>query len=138
MKIIAALMVFLWLETSCQHVTYASGGNNRYPVMHFTDTVHDFGTIREGRKVSWQFHFTNTGKSDLLIVSAASTCGCTVPDFPEKPVAPGESGIIRVVFNSAYKTGLQAKGVYVEANTKPGLNKVSITCDVLPERGTNY
>ena len=34
------------------------------PVMTFDKTVHDFGTINEGDKVTTVFSFTNTGSED--------------------------------------------------------------------------
>ena len=60
------------------------------PVMTFDRTIHDFGTIQEGERVETLFTFTNTGKSDLVIVDARGSCGCTVPEYPKNtPIAPG-------------------------------------------------
>jgi len=131
MKIVEVLLLMAFLSLGCQHVSYTVSGSGRFPVLKFTDSVHDFGTIREGQQVSWLFRFRNTGNSDLLLVSAASTCGCTIPEFPEKPVSPGDTGSIRVVFDSRYKTGRQVKPVYIQGNTRPPLSKVTITCNVL-------
>ena len=46
---------------ACSHLLYQTDG----PAMSFDKTTHDFGTIEEGEKVTTQFSFTNTGKSDL-------------------------------------------------------------------------
>ena len=39
-----------------------------------------------------EFKFTNTGEGPLIISSAQGSCGCTVPEYPNAPVAPGEEG----------------------------------------------
>lgn len=87
------------------------------PVMVFKDTVHDFGNIKQGEVVSYEFSFTNTGKTPLIITNALGSCGCTVPDYPKNAVAPGESSILKVTFSSAGKSGPQLKSVSIRTNT---------------------
>lgn len=81
------------------------------------DSVFNFGTINEGDKVEHSFKFKNIGKKALVIIEASATCGCTIPEKPEKPVMPGETGVIKVVFNSKAKQGHQEKTITVAANT---------------------
>ncbi len=85
----------------------------------FERDLHDFGEIIQGEKVSTEFKFTNTGKNDLIITDAHGSCGCTVPEWPKEPIAPGESGVIKVVFNSANRSSVFNKTVTVTANTIP-------------------
>lgn len=99
--------------------------------MDFTDTFHDFGKMYEGEAASYDFHFTNNGKSPLLISNAAGTCGCTVPEYPHIPVAPGQSSIISVKFNSASKTGLQNKTVNIFTNSNKGTHSLNIKAEVM-------
>ena len=94
--------------------------------MTFTEEVFDYGTIKEGEAVEHTFKFTNTGVAPLIIEGAKSTCGCTVPQFPKEPIAPGESGEIAVKFNSKNKSGRQRKPVNITANTYPKLTTVYI------------
>jgi hypothetical protein len=101
------------------------------PVMKFEKESHDFGKIKTGDKVNYDFKFTNTGKSPLIISEAHATCGCTIPEWPKAPVKPGESGIIKVTFNSAGKTGLQDKQITVTANTVPAQTMVHLIGEVL-------
>lgn len=97
------------------------------PVMTFDKTIHDFGTIQEGERVETLFTFTNTGKSDLVIVDARGSCGCTVPEYPKNtPIAPGASGQIRVSFDSSNKPNLQQKTVTISANTDSGRETIRI------------
>ena len=100
------------------------------PVMTFEKTEHDFGTITQEKKVSHTFQFTNTGKSPLIIQSASATCGCTVPEWPKEPIAPGESGKITVEFDPTGKVGQQAKQVTIRANTQPEINQVTIKTNI--------
>ncbi|MES2731576.1 MAG: DUF1573 domain-containing protein [Bacteroidota bacterium] len=89
------------------------------PLMAFTETEFDFGTIKDGDVVNHTFKFTNTGKTPLIIQNATAPCGCTVPQWPKKPIAPGSTGVISVQFNSRGKSGQQNKVVTIIANTEP-------------------
>ena len=53
----------------------------------YENDVYDFGSITQGEKVNHTFNFTNTGESDLVIVSAKGSCGCTVPSWPKEPIS---------------------------------------------------
>lgn len=100
------------------------------PVMNFEHISHDFGKIKTGDVVKYDFKFTNTGKSPLIITNATATCGCTKPDYPKAPIAPGLAGVIHVEFNSTGKMGLQDKQVTVTANTVPADNNVHLVGEV--------
>ena len=102
--------------------------------MDFDEVRYDFGTISQGEKARHTYTFTNTGKADLVITTARGSCGCTVPDYPREPIAPGEKGQIDVVFNSEGKSGQQHKKVFIVANTNPETNTLAITGTVtVPE-----
>ena len=104
------------------------------PVMTFDKTVHDFGTINEGDKVTTVFSFKNTGSEDLIIVDARGSCGCTVPQYPKNTaIAPGESGEITVSFDSNNKPGNQQKSVTLSANTASGREMLRIKSLVTPD-----
>ncbi len=102
----------------------------RKPIMSFQDTVHNFGTIHEDEVVQYEFAFTNTGQTPLFITNASGSCGCTVPDYPRDAVAPGKSGVIKVTFNSAGKSGHQEKSVTIHANTMKNIEMLFIKADV--------
>jgi hypothetical protein len=103
------------------------------PVMKFEAESHEFGKIKQGEKVTYEFKYTNTGKSPLIIKDAYATCGCTTPEFEKAPIAPGKSSVIKVTFDSAGKSGLQDKIVTVIANTVPAENRVHLTGEVLSD-----
>ncbi len=100
------------------------------PIMKFKEDAHNFGKIKEGEKVTYDFEFTNNGKTPLIISDAVATCGCTVPEWPKNPIAPGAIGKINVVFNSAGKGGLQDKVVTITANTIPAETKIHLIGEV--------
>lgn len=102
-----------------------------YAVFSVSDTLHDFGSVQQGAVVAYAFRFKNTGSRPLVIREASSTCGCTVPEYPKEPIAPGAEGRLKVVFNSAGKSGRQLKPVFIQANTKPSTIQLAITCDVV-------
>ncbi len=96
------------------------------PILTLDETVFDFGEINEGDIVNHEYSFTNTGTAPLLIQNATSTCGCTVPEWPKEPLAPGSKGSIKVKFDSANKEGDQSKLVTIFANTFPNQSVVTI------------
>jgi len=103
----------------------------KLPIMTFEKDFHDFGKITAGEKVTYSFKFSNTGKSDLIISTAAGSCGCTVPEFPKEPIKPGKTGYIKVQFNSEGRSGVQEKQVTIVANTIPNTNELKIRSEVI-------
>ena len=98
----------------------------------FEEHVHEFGTVEEGDVVEHIFKFTNTGKIPLVISNARSTCGCTVPEWPQDPIEAGGSGSIKVKFNTKGKKGNQKKPVTITANTYPQKSIVHVQGQVNP------
>ena len=102
------------------------------PRMAFEKSTYDFGTVGEGQMVTHSFEFTNEGTVPLLISSARSTCGCTVPEWPKEAIEPGGSAAISVRFNTKYRSGRQTKPITIIANTYPSVNQVFLTGTVTP------
>ena len=107
---------------------------DKYPVMSFAESTYDFGTINQGEAQEHVFSFTNTGEADLVIVDAKSSCGCTVPQYPKTPIAPGASGELSVKFNGSGKNQV-SKTVTITANTQKGKEMISIKAFVTPKNG---
>jgi hypothetical protein len=97
----------------------------------FENLEHDFGTITQGDKVTYDFKFKNTGKTDLLIREAKGSCGCTVPEYPKESIAPGAEDIIKVSFNSAGKIGDQIKSVTLFCNIPEGVKVLHIKSNIV-------
>ncbi|WP_420459685.1 DUF1573 domain-containing protein [Neolewinella sp.] len=64
--------------------------------MAFAQTEIDYGTIEQNADPYRTFTFTNTGSEPLIITNAVGSCGCTVPSYSKAPVAPGDSGEVKV------------------------------------------
>lgn len=104
------------------------------PLITFENDFYDFGKIIMGEKVSYNFKFTNTGKTDLIISRVTSSCGCTIGNFPKQPIKPGESNKIEVKFDSENRRGFQNKTVNVLSNAQPSTTVLRIKAQVvLPE-----
>lgn len=103
------------------------------PVFTFEETSFDFGNIDEGTVAEHVFSFTNTGDAPLIISNARGSCGCTVPEWPRTPIAPGATGSIKVSFNSSGKPGNQKKTVTITANTVPNTKILNISAQVAPK-----
>lgn len=96
------------------------------PIMELETKEFDFGMINEGDIVKKEFQLKNTGTAPLLILNATSSCGCTVPEWPEKPIPPDSTASIVVKFDSKNKPGPQNKEVTIFANTIPNKTILSI------------
>ena len=104
--------------------------NASKPVLSFEVKEHDFGTLKEGEKVSYTFHFTNTGNANLIISSVIPGCGCTVADFTRTPVPPQKEGIVTITFDTKDKKGVVRKRVSVQANTYPAETVLYFTANI--------
>lgn len=98
--------------------------------IEYTETLHNFGTIKEGEVVKHSFHFKNTGSQPLLISNAVASCGCTIPSFSKEPIPPGGEGDIVVEFNSKNRAGHQKKNVIVYSNAQQEAMSIGFEVDV--------
>jgi hypothetical protein len=133
MIIIPAILVL-----SCNNNKPSGGSNSREQVVSadtavisFREYEHDFGKIAEGEKVACIFTFENTGKGPLVLSSVTSSCGCTVPKYDTKPIAPGGTGIVEVVFDTSGRSGRQTKSITVSSNASKPIVLLRISGDVI-------
>jgi len=99
--------------------------------IEFENELYEFGKITQGEKVEHSFTFKNTGEYPLIIGTARGSCGCTVPQWPTEPIAPGEKGKIDVVFDSNGKEGFKHVTVTIRANTEPNVSVVALKGEIL-------
>ncbi|MDQ3550562.1 MAG: DUF1573 domain-containing protein [Bacteroidota bacterium] len=83
-------------------------------------TFQNLGKIKEGQIVEIAWNFKNVGTKPLIIANTSASCGCTVAEKPEAPIAVGKDGVIKAKFDSNGRQGSQRKDVYVVANTSGG------------------
>ncbi len=97
------------------------------------DSVYDFGKVAEGENVEFSYRFKNTGAAPLIVSNVSASCGCTVPEKPEAPIKPGETGFIKVKFNSQGRPGAAHKTVTVTSNATPAFPELLLKGEVTPK-----
>ena len=110
--------------------TSKSGFSGKSEII-FREYQHDFGKVAEGEKVSCNFTFDNKGTENLIISSATTTCGCTVSKYDKKPIPPGASGNLEVVFDTSGRNGMQTKTITVKSNASKPVVLIKITAEVI-------
>lgn len=151
MKTLSILAAFVLIfATSCKEQsteistndvinTKSADGNTNadLPEIKFDEETHDFGRITQGEKVAYGFKFKNTGGANLIISAANGSCGCTVPEYPKKPILPGEEAIVNVVFSSEGKSGIVEKSVTLVTNCEPSTRIIYIKANIIVPTSAN-
>ena len=110
---------------------------NAQPQIKFSETEHDYGSIKEdGGLAETVFEFVNTGDEPLLLKNVVATCGCTTLDWTKNLIAPNEKGTVKIVFNPLGRAGLFSKTVNVFTNAQPGITVLTVKGKVEPRERT--
>lgn len=102
----------------------------------FEKTIINYGVIDKGSDGVREFIFTNTGDAPLVISKVNSSCGCTIPKKPEKPILPGESDKIQVKYDTQ-RVGLIRKSIRVTSNASNPSVYLKITGEVINDNNIN-
>ncbi len=124
-SVVAVLAVFVIAcnseageEKAMVSETNAAGTTvNPVTTIQWVDTVKNIGKVSEGEKVQIEFKFINTGTNPLVINNVVASCGCTIAEKPEAPVAAGKEGYIKASFDSKGRVGSNHKTLTVYTNT---------------------
>lgn len=84
---------------------------------------HDYGQIQKGANGTCEFKVSNTGDKPLIISNCKGSCGCTVPECPKTPIAPGETKVILVKYDTQ-RIGMINKAVTIYSNDPEAPSKV--------------
>ncbi len=112
------LMAFAF-EANAQGPDAKVGG----ATIEFEKEVHDYGTMKQHGDGGCEFVFTNNGTEPLIISNARGSCGCTVPNWPKEPIAPGKTGVIKVNYDTK-RVGPINKSVTITSNASNSPTKV--------------
>ena len=132
-----SLILLAFSASKCSSGTGNSSTNSAFKgstgssVISFREYQHAFGKVTEGEKLSYTFLFDNKGTGDLVVTSATTTCGCTVPKYDTKPIPPGGTGNLEVVFDTSGREGTQTKTITVKSNAKIPVVILKITAEVV-------
>lgn len=74
--------------------------NQLGPKIQFEKLEHNYGDVPYNGNGECEFRFTNTGTEPLLVQKPKSSCGCTIPSWPNEPILPGESDVIKVTYRT--------------------------------------
>jgi hypothetical protein len=126
-RVIQKILIFLLLLCVVAYVvvftlTKLSSNRRIYgptTTVQIIDSIYNFKTITEGDTVQYKYYFKNTGKNSLIITDAKSSCGCTIPERPKTPIAPGDTGFIGVKFFSKNRPGNINKTITITSNVIP-------------------
>jgi len=98
----------------------------------FKTTTYDYGTIVEGGDGSCEFVFTNQGTTPLLLTNVHASCGCTAPEWPKAPISPGQTGVVKVKYNTAI-LGAFRKTITVNSTASNAMVVLNISGNVTPK-----
>lgn len=117
------LMAMLGFNSFAQEGQPVEVGQENGPVLSIDKDLHDYGTIENGANGTCIFTITNTGNAPLIISVCKGSCGCTVPECPKQPIAPGASAEITVKYDTK-RTGPFHKSVTITSNAVNTPSKV--------------
>ncbi len=101
-------------------------------IFNWSETVFDFGKIKQNIPATHEFTFVNKGNAPLVISSVQASCGCTVAEYSKEPVAPGQRGFVKATYNAA-KVGVFTKTVTINSNTDQSVITLTIKGEVVGE-----
>jgi hypothetical protein len=117
--------------------TFAALAQNAYPTMTFGELTHNFGKINEvDGPATFTFEFTNTGAEPIVIQDVHASCGCTTPEWSNKPVLAGQKGMIKAQYNPAGRPGAFNKSITVTSNAVNSPVVLTISGDVVTKPAT--
>ena len=133
MKKISLLISFVVVTSLAVHAQSApttadstvKADNPNAPEITFDKEIHDYGTIKQGADGGCEFRFKNTGKEPLVISNAKGSCGCTVPTWPKEPIMKGQTGTIKVHYDTK-RVGAFTKTVTIDSNGKTATKVLTI------------
>ncbi|MEN9448555.1 MAG: hypothetical protein RJA25_1845 [Bacteroidota bacterium] len=108
------VLILLTLFFSLNAISKAQSVTNK---IQFTKTEHDFGSLPQGKPVTWEFEFTNLGKEPLVLENVSASCGCTTPSWTKEPIMSQKKGSVKAQYNMA-RDGAFRKSITV--TTKDG------------------
>lgn len=101
--------------------------------IEFAEPIFDFGQVKEGEVVEQVYAYTNMGTAPVILSQVSASCGCTTPSYTQTPVLPGQSGEIKVSFDSNGQVGKQQKIVTIVSNADNKVATIQLRGEVLPK-----
>ncbi len=119
------LLLFLTSEINAQTDSINKIFPN--PIICFENEMHDFGSIKKGTTITYDFKFKNTGKAPLIIDTVTTGCDCTTAEWQKVPIYNGQTGFIHITYKSDEEGGDQAKEITVTSNAATPIKTLRFT-----------
>jgi hypothetical protein len=94
----------------------------------FDKVEHNFGNVPEGPQAITEFKIKNISNEPITVNNVQASCGCTVPEWTKEPIAPGETGKIKAIYNTQGRPGNISKSLTV--TTSKGTKTLSLKGNV--------
>lgn len=83
----------------------------------FDTTIHNFGNVKRGQKLTHIFNFTNIGNTPLIIYGIHASCGCIINNFqPDNKYLPGQTGQLHIILDTTNFRGNITKHITIITN----------------------
>ncbi len=102
------------------------------PRLTVEEGTQSLGQIAWKLPVSVTYTVTNTGDAPLVLTHVEPDCSCTMANWTEHPIAPGDKGSVNVTFDAAALGHFQ-KAVAVYTNAEPHLLYLHFKGEVVRE-----
>ena len=107
------------------------GEDDPLTTVEWQESTYEFGSIKSGKKVEKTFMVKNTGKNPLFIYNVKPSCHCTAPEYTKEPIVPGESGSVKLIFDSKNKSGQTKKTAMVVMNVEEKMNVLALKGEII-------
>ena len=114
---------------------YAQEANPNAANIAFENKTIDYGKRDKDANGEREFTCKNTGKEPLIISNCVGSCGCTVPQWPRTPIAPGATASIKVKYDTR-RVGRFQKTVTVQSNASNATEVLTIKGEILAPEAT--
>lgn len=119
------LGVFAFITMSSAQERWEKQGMKSTKIQFQKDRV-DYGTVKVGSDPYRTLEFKNSGTEDLSISAVDSNCGCVVVTFPKEVIKSGESGVLKIWYDTN-RIGPFTKSFVVKYNTTQPEQKIFIS-----------
>ncbi|MEG1700757.1 MAG: DUF1573 domain-containing protein [Alistipes sp.] len=99
-------------------------------------STHDFGDVaRRGGDLVREFNFTNTGDTPLVVLRVITSCSCLKASYSKRPVAPGDSGVIRITYEPhKSEPGVFNKVIQIYSNSTDERDVITVQGNSIDEK----
>lgn len=101
------------------------------PMIKLGTLMHDFGKMKAGEKLTYEFPLTNTGDEPLKITSAKSGLDFVIVDWTKDPIKKNGKGVIKVTIDAPGRNGAFTKTILIDSNSSGSTSQVRVTVKAL-------